>query len=289
MPPERTTQTYSSAITAASKSALLELMTMLRSYRKALVLVGGWVPYQLLKTHQRPDDPFEHIGSIDIDLAVDPKHITATEYATIVDLLTERGYQPTKDRAGKVIPFCFDKAAKSPLDGKVYKIRVDFLTHDLDDRPGKHRHLPIQDGLLARKAKGCNAAFQHKTTINLQGTLPAGGDISVDIQMADVVGCLTMKGIVLGERFREKDAYDIYALAAHYKKGPADVAAELRPYREEPLLKEALQNIKASFEARTSHGPVWVAEFLLPASTEERERLITDAHMVVNEVLRLEK
>lgn len=289
MAPERTTQTYSSAVTAASKSALLELMTMLRSYRKALVLVGGWVPYYLLAMHGRTDDKFQHVGSIDIDLAVDPEKITSTEYATIEKLLKERNYQPALDRNLKPIPFCFEKMVKSPIDSNLYKIRVDFLTHEVDLRSGKHRHLPIQDGLLARKARGCDAAFRHKTSLNLEGTLPAGGDISVEIQMANVVGCFTMKGIVLGERFREKDAYDIYALAAHYKSGPGDIAAELRPQLAEPLLIEALANIKSSFATRTSHGPVWVAEFLMPTSNDEREQVVTNAHMVVNEVLRLLK
>ena len=54
----------------ASTSALLELATALKHYSNALVLIGGWAPYYLVKDHGRPG--FEHIGSIDIDLAIDP-------------------------------------------------------------------------------------------------------------------------------------------------------------------------------------------------------------------------
>lgn len=92
-----------------------------------------------------------------------------------------------------------------------------------------------------------------------------------------------MKGIVLGERFREEDAYDIYALVAHYKKGPRDVAEAMKPYLSEPFVKEAVANIHSAFVTRQANGPAWVAAFLNPASAAERERLITDAFMVVHE------
>jgi len=142
--PPRTSQTYDASITSASKSALLELMTLLRTYRDAIVLVGGWVPYFLLELHGRPEIKFNHIGSIDIDLAVDPKKVSPTQYDSIVDLLNERGYKNAKDRLGNLIPFIFEKETKSPLDQKPYEIRVDFLTQWKDERPGKHR--PICKG-----------------------------------------------------------------------------------------------------------------------------------------------
>lgn len=90
MAPERTAQTYNAGITAASKSVLLEVMTALRAYRDALILVGGWVPYLLLEKHRLPNNPFLHIGSIDIDVAVDPAKLTEQQYATIMELLEER-------------------------------------------------------------------------------------------------------------------------------------------------------------------------------------------------------
>lgn len=288
MPPERAFGDYSAGVTAASKAVLLELMTLLRSYRDALVLVGGWVPYYLLETHRLPGNPFTHAGSIDIDLAVDPAKVGQNEYATIVELLKEKGYAPAPDRTGDPIPFSFERTAVSDFDKKSYTIRVDFLTHVHDSRAGKHRHLPVQPDLLARKTKGADAAFLHFTTFSLSGTLPEGrGQVTVPLRMADVVGCLAMKGIVLGERFREKDAYDIYALVAHYKNGPREVAEAMRPYLSEPLVKEALANIHSGFATRQANGPAWVAAFLRPASPSEHERLITDAFMVVHEFIEL--
>lgn len=284
MPIERTAQSYSTGITAASKSVLLEVMTILRAYREALVLVGGWVPYFLLEESRRPDDAFVHVGSIDIDLAIDPEKISGSQYATIVELLRERGYGPALNRLGQPIPNSFQCTTESPIDNKPYSIQIDFLTHEKDPRSGKHRNLPVQDELLARKTKGCEAALHHKTTLKLTGVLPKGGEISVPIQMADVIGCLTMKGIVLGERYREKDAYDIYAVVSRYKGGPRDVADILKPHLKDPLVKDAVTSIHEAFATRKTNGPQWVADFMQPASPDQRERLITDAFMTVHEM-----
>jgi hypothetical protein len=85
---KRVESSYSRPIVEASRSALLELSLGLRSYADALVLVGGWVPYFLLRDHRASDSEFEHVGSIDIDLVVDPDKIGADEYATIIEIIT---------------------------------------------------------------------------------------------------------------------------------------------------------------------------------------------------------
>ncbi|MBI4677801.1 MAG: hypothetical protein HY748_09490 [Elusimicrobia bacterium] len=48
MIPPRLDRDYDSATTGASRSVLLEVMTILGEYRDALVLIGGWGPYFLL-------------------------------------------------------------------------------------------------------------------------------------------------------------------------------------------------------------------------------------------------
>lgn len=286
MPIERIAQTYNVSVTAASKSALIEVMTILRSYREALVLVGGWVPYFLLEESRCPGGRFDHVGSIDIDLAIDPEKLGESQYATIVELLRQRGYGSASDRLGHPIPNSFQRTIESPIDKKPYSIQIDFLTHEKDPRQGKHRNLPIQNELLARKTKGCEAALRHKMTLKLTGVLPSGGEISMPIQMADVTGCLAMKGIVLGERYQEKDAYDIYTVISTYKGGPRIVADAIAPYLPEPLVMDAIVSIQEAFATRKANGPQWVADFLQPVSSGERERLVTDAFMMIQEFMR---
>jgi len=282
MLPERTAQSYGPAITGASKTVLLELMTALRSYRDALVLVGGWAPYFLLEEPLKTSPHVHHVGSIDIDLAVDPAKVNEPAYATIVELLTERGYRPAEHRRGSAIPHSLDRMVSSPMTRKPYTIRVDFLTRP-DEAPSRW-HLPVQDDLFARKVKGCEAAFQHQLTYQLTGVLPNGGELTVPIQMANLVAMLTMKGIVLGERYREKDAYDIYMLVKYAGGGPAEVAQMIRPHLADPLVQESMQQIQRAFHKREANGPAWVASFLVnPQFATEHQRLLTDAFMVVSE------
>ena len=285
MLPERTASSYGPGVTSASKAVLLELVTLLRAYQEALILVGGWAPYFLLERYRRPDDSFSHVGSIDIDLAIDPARVGAVQYETIVDLLTSRGYRPASDRRGTAIPCSFERVAPSPATTKPYTIRVDFLTpvpagFGSDARGAAQ----IQDALFAKKVRGCEMAFRHHLVVPLSGTLPERGQLTVPVRLVDLVGSLTMKGIVLGERFREKDAYDIYALVHHYGRGPVDVAAALRPHLHEDLVRDALTHIREAFSSRQAHGPAWVANFLVnPMFGAAHARLMTQAFMVVNE------
>lgn len=139
---------------------------------------------------------------------------------------------------------------------------------------------------MARKIRGCEIAFAHQATLRVAGTLPEGGDIEVPVRVADLTAMLAMKGLVLGERYREKDAYDIYALVKHTGAGPQDAAAAVMPYVNEPLVQEGLRNIAAAFASREAHGPVWVAAFLAPVVfAAEHARITTDAFMVVREFL----
>lgn len=283
--PERTAQAYGPAVTAASKAVLLEVMTILRPYQDALVLVGGWVPYFLLERYRRPDDAFEHVGSIDIDLAVDPSRVAPDAYATMAGLLTQHGYRGLPGGSTRALPASFERVVASPVTHKPYTIRVDFLTGTQVAGPG--RAATVQDSLLARKLKGCDVAFTHQTPLQLHGPLPQGGELSVTVRMADLVACLTMKSIVLGERFREKDAYDLCMILAHYQRGPQDVAEALRPSLQEPLVAEALRALRAAFATRRAHGPAWAAQFQVsPLFAADYERRVTEAFLTVEELFR---
>ncbi len=280
----RTIVDYTEGVTEASKSALIELMTALKSYHDALVLVGGWVPYFLLEKYKKDDNTFEHVGSIDIDIAVDPEIVSASTYATIVEIIEERGYTPKKDRNGNIIQYSFERKINSPTDGKEYDISVDFLSKEFE---APRRHREVQQGLKARTMHGCTAVFKHNTDYKLKGILPGDGETSVKMKIADVSGCITTKGLALGERYKEKDAYDIYAISANYKNGPKDVAREIAPFMKEDLVKEGMENIKNRFKTIKGEGPAWVANFLNPSSVEEKERIIADAFMNVNEILKI--
>ena len=280
----RTVDDFGGGIGEASLSVLLELWTTLGTYREAMVLIGGWAPYFILKQYQQPDNPFQHVGSIDIDVALNPAAISRREYATIVELITRRGYGPRLNRLGKPVEFAFEREIKMPgATGKAI-VEVDFLAPEYGGTGRSRRHQVVQDDLLARKARGADVVFEHNFPFRLVGVLPDGADAVVEVHVADVVGCLTTKGIAIGQRYAEKDAYDIYAVVANYRGGPRDAAAEVAPHLAQVLVREAMESIAERFRTIRSAGPLWVADFV-SASAQERERIAADAYVQVTTFL----
>ncbi|MBI2337528.1 MAG: hypothetical protein HYU97_12285 [Deltaproteobacteria bacterium] len=258
-----------------SQSVLLELMTLLGRYRKHLYLVGGWAPYFLLQMFQKPENDFQHIGSIDIDIAIDCAHIPQDEYARIIDLIEERGYTARMSRTKTVIPFSFERHLEG-LD-----IAIDFLAGEYGGTTNQHRHQRVDDDLLARKARGADLLPDHHLDFKLSGYLPDGARQSCPIKMANIVSMLTMKGITISERYKEKDAYDIFSMIAHYKDGPSSCIAELKPHFKNKLVQEGLQSICDKFEFEDSVGSAWAAQFMAPLDEVESGMLRKDVYQRV--------
>ncbi len=272
----RSSTDYDRALVEASRSALLELAITLRAYRDTLVLVGGWVPYFLLRDHQQPDNPFVHIGSIDIDLAVDPERIDPRGYATIEELITDRGWSKSEDR-----PFSFVRTLTSDVDGSKKDIMVDFVTAQHERSIGRKRDRELQKGLKVRPFRDVPIALGHRSEVMIDGELPGGGEARAGILMADVVGCLGMKGHALGERYKEKDAYDIYSVVDNYGEGPREVARAVRPYCREPLIAESIGHIEELFSSPRAVGPRWVADFHATELGDARQRRMQRAYQVI--------
>lgn len=245
-----------------SQSVLLEIMTILGSYRNDVYLVGGWAPYYLLKLFQKPNNPFQHAGSIDIDLAIDFSQINESQYQSIVSLLSERNYKERLDRLGHVIPFAFQKEFKG------LNILIDFLAGEYGGTGKKHRHQRVQNDLLARKARGIDLLPEHHLTFDLNGILPDGSENTCAIKMADIVSSLSMKGITISARYKEKDAYDIYSLITHYKEGPSSSLKEVGKHLSKSLVREGMAGIVEKFKNENSVGPAWAAKFMEPDNAD---------------------
>ena len=241
-----------------SHSVLLELMTILGRYRDVLYLVGGWAPYFLLQQFQKKENSFVHVGSIDVDLVIDFTKISEAQYASVVELLEKRGYQARKDRLGRPIPFSFERTVRG------ITLAIDFLSGEYGGTAKKHRHQQVQSDLLARKARGADLLPDHHLLLQLDGTLPDGSHHRCDLRMGNLVSILSMKGITIAERYKEKDAYDIYALIAHYKEGPISCFKEIAPSCQDRLVKEGMKSICEKFASEKSVGPVWAATFMEP-------------------------
>lgn len=204
---------YGSREVEAAHRVLIDLMQILGEYREGMVLIGGWVPYY----HFGKD----HIGSMDIDVALDKDKITGEVYNTIREHLQKHGYQEGKQ------PFIFLKDITIDT-GEPVTVEVDFLAGEYDGTDPKHRHQEIQPDLKARKARGSELALQYCTKMSVKGTMPNGSANTVEFQVSNVLPFIVMKGIALHDRHKEKDAWEIYFCIKHFKGGPKEVSSNSR-------------------------------------------------------------
>lgn len=275
---------FDSGVVKASKTVILELGIILRSYFDDLVLIGGWAPYFMLQKYQK--EGFDHVGSIDIDIAVNPQ-LSEKKYSTIISLIKERGYQAVQDELADVFEFRFERPMISPHDNKHYTIKIDFLTSHFGDERTGAVHRRIQPDLQALKTKGCQFAFEQFIVAEIKDILPGNGEASCKWKVAGIVSSLVMKAFALGGRYKEKDAYDIYYMITNYKEGPLSVVSEFKPYLNNEVVQEGLLHIKKAFKDIRSNGPTWVANFYNITNEREYHVKMADAYKSVNKFFEL--
>jgi len=129
---------------------------------------------------------------------------------------------------------------------------------------------------------GSSIAFSHNFEHKIKGVLPSGAEAKAVAKVSDVVGSLTTKGLALKGRYKEKDAYDIYFVLRYYKGGPNKVAEEVRASLREPVVAEALGEIREKFRTIRSEGVFQVAYFLAPEDERLRERIQGEAYAVLS-------
>ena len=262
---------YPEAEVQACFSVLLELMTVLGEFREDIVIVGGNVPPLLI-----PSAKEKYPGTLDIDLALDFKHISDDTYKTIIETLRGRGYFQKEDEQ----PFIFYRDVGDESGNKI-TVEIDLLAGEYGGTGKGRRHQRIQDA-QARKARGCDLVFDSAVKVNLAGTLPGGAKNEVSVKVPSIGPFLAMKDMTLWERMKEKDAYDIYYCCRNYPGGLAGLVEAINPLVKNRLAKEGLEKIKTKFYTVDGIGPTWVADFLEIADPEERARVQREAFELVN-------
>ena len=254
---------YDRDATNTSKGALVELFRALRQYRSDMVLAGGWAPYFLVR------DYFDHCGSIDIDLVLRPRIVE--RYERIKQIMERLGYMPTGSvfRFERLFRLSREQShgltrASTPVE---YRVEVDFLTE-----PEGAEKLPsewlasVQQDLKACIIEGCSVVFDHNHEVELRAVMPSDGEATATFNCADIVASLTMKGLAL-YRMKDKDSYDIYAVAGFHRGGPKSASAAflaaLKGKGHEKATENALNEIRDAFRSVTSQGPTAVARFVV--------------------------
>lgn len=253
---------YETRAVAAAKSVLIELIHVLGEYREDLVLVGGWIPGLLIA-----EAPERHIGSADVDLALNHRSLEEAGYETIEKLLLGRGYEKVPG-----VPFQYHRIA----DG--IAVQVDLLAGEYGGTGKQKRHQRVQD-TMPRKARGCDLAFQIGCEqVTMSGTLPDGARDTVVVPIASIVPFIVMKAIALNSRLKEKDAYDLWYCFRYHPGGVDELVGRFREHRSHGLVSEALAYLRTHFQEFDSIGPRYAASFSDHLSDQEKELRQRDAY-----------
>jgi len=269
-PEPRTQHDYGAREVEAARRVLVDLGQVLGSwFGDSIVVVGGWVPDLLLPEVDEP-----HIGSIDVDLALDADKLGDGRYAQIVKLLldTER-YEKTDE------PFKL-RARVDLGDGQpAIVVDVDFL------KPAEKRRRRKEPRLVPDfrplDADGCAAAFFHPERVPIEGPMISGAENRVHVLVASVPDFLVMKAHALAKRDKPKDAYDLCFCLDNAPGGIEGLARDWRARRDDPLVTTAVVHLREKFATVSSYGPQQVAIFYEATSREDQERFARRAYELV--------
>lgn len=269
---------YDDRSTEAVKSVLLEIGQILSSYQGKFVVVGGLIPWLL-----QNDENMPHVGTLDIDLGLDPLALADGEYASLIELLQVKGYRQRPDlRNFQLVRELPQEDGSGAID-----VVVDFLMQR-DVKVVKNRP-PLIEDFRVQEVNGADLALRFAEDFELNGTMPAGGSNQVTISVCSIPAFLAMKGFALKGRYKQKDAYDIYYAIRHYPDGIPALAEACQPVLMDPEGAQGYGHIEGKFTAFDAHGPNCVRRFVEETDVlQDRspEQWQQDAFGVVDEWLK---
>lgn len=242
---------YDDRTTMAVKAVLLEIGQILGSFRGKFAVVGGAVPWLLLRDAEMP-----HVGTLDVDLGLDAEGLGDGEYVTLVEALMSNGYEQrhTHRRFQLVRQITMDEGGP-PID-----VIVDFLMPRGADITKNVP--PLIDNFAVQRASGTDLAPRFYELVAVDGTMPDGGRNRVEIAVASIPALLAMKGFAMLGRHKQKDAYDIYYCIRNYPNGIEALADACRPLLGHASGEQGYRHIAEKFDTFDGYGPTSVRRFV---------------------------
>lgn len=225
----------------AARAVLIEVVNILGAFKDDIVIVGGWVPD--LKYPGK-----NHVGSLDVDLAIGPGAVGQDAYTTILGRLKENNY------THKNSPTRFYRA----VPGATEPVKVDLISGEY---AGDEKAAAIQvDELGLNALRGIDLAFEVCEEITIEGTMPDGAHNIVRARIVRPEAFILIKAFALAERAKEKDAYDIAFVLHNYTPDVETLADRIGPMLANGLARGAYEILKEKFALLNSVGPTWAAD-----------------------------
>lgn len=243
---------YDDRTTEAVKSVLVEIGQVLGSFKGKFAVVGGAVPWLLLDNEDMP-----HVGTVDVDLALDTEALGDGEYVTLIEAMKNAGYEQRTDTHKR---FQLVRSVPAADDGPAIDIVVDFLMPR--EAEVEKNNPPILSEFAVMRADGADLALAFHQLVAVTGAMIGGGRNKVEIVVASIPALLAMKGYALGNRQKRKDAYDVYYCIRNYADGIDALAEACKPVLAVDEGAKGYAYIKEKFSELDMMGPTFVRQFV---------------------------
>lgn len=274
-PEPRHENDYTPRQVKAARRVLIDIGQVLASFRDSVVVVGGWVP-DLLVPRAEP----EHVGSIDVDLALDAVRLGKGRYAELLDLLlrTRRYAKGEKD---------FQLIANVDLQDGESLVRVDVEFLAPSDVKLKKNRPKLIEGFRVLQFPACSVAFERSQDVSIEGPMISGAVNRVCVRVASLADFIIMKAHALEGRDKPKDVYDLCFCLDQHPGGIAAVADNWRSRRGDPLVDAAVRILSEKFETANHYGSQQLAIFHDSTDPEERAMHARRGFELVKKLLNL--
>jgi hypothetical protein len=240
-----------------------------------IVVVGGLVPALLYGVAAGPLG--NHVGTNDLDLALDLAILASKRYNEIRELFLRAGFRPDRTETGTLMRQRWRHEKRGST--------VDFLipVDPNDDPRGRGKLQSLARDFAAIRMLGLDLALQQKIMIGVKGR-----DLQERYSERTLPICsphifVVLKAIAMKNRDKNKDAYDLLYVLASEPGGPQCVASRLVDSRRHPAVREMVESLERDFATIDSRGPKDFCAFL---GEPENEDLAADAMANVQDLLR---
>ncbi len=258
-PEPRQREDYSKRQVEAAHRVLVDLGQVLASFADSLVVVGGWVPDLLL-----PEAEEEHVGSIDVDLALDAAKLNEGRYAELLKLLLDTRRYSKGEKDFQLVVQVDLKDGERPV-----QVEVEFLApKDVKLSRNKPKLLSY---FRVLQTEACGVAFHAPVELPVSGQTVRGARNTVRVRVASLSDFLIMKAHAIAGRDKPKDSYDLCYCLQHHPDGLKAFSADWNQRLEDKNVAKAAAILREKFADVKAFGPQQVVEFLNPNSVEERQ------------------
>jgi len=156
-PEPRIEEDYTSRQEEAAHRVLVDLGQVLASYVDCLVIVGGWTPGLLLDEAEE-----SHVGSIDVDVALDAEKLNDGRYADLLKMLLDTGRYTRGDKKFQFVTKVDLRDAEAPV-----QVDVEFLAPK--EAKLRSRKSQFVKDFRVLQVEGADVAFRNPVEIDLPG------------------------------------------------------------------------------------------------------------------------